>query len=259
MDKKSIIIVVAFVIAAIVAVAITFFVINKNTIKKKTVIQTSQSSQLVQETTIEETTTEEVKKVDAKVETYITEDGKVTIEYPVVRNMQNTQMQDKVNEVLKNNAVSVIKNFPINAKDTANIKCSINYLDSNRISILYNGNINNKTKIFYANTVDLNTAHNVEFKELLAPQAVANLIANGKEEFMNLDEKTAKELKTYLKNNFSKKKLASIFENADFKDKGINGWPECFSYENGDTVFFALKVPAKYGDYVIIKYNLETK
>lgn len=258
MDKKNIAIIVAFIVAAIAAVAITFFVINKKTIKK-TSIETTTHIQEAETTKEVETTTEAPKKNEAKVETYISDNGNITIEYPIVRNMQDENMQNKINETIKTNAVSIIKYYPIKEKDTANIKCSINYLDSSRISILYNGNINNNTKVFYSNTVDLNTNHNIEFKELLAPQAMANLLSNGKEEFLNADEKTTKELRKYIKNNYSKKKLTSIFESADFKDKGITDWPYTFSYENGDTVFFSIKVSEKLGNFAIIKYNLETK
>ena len=85
--------------------------LDLSTIHTEAAEETMASSSETPETTPPETmeTTEQTdasSSVTANLETYTS--GKVTIQYPVVSNLEDQELQEKINELLKNNALSVI-------------------------------------------------------------------------------------------------------------------------------------------------------
>ncbi|MDO5564474.1 MAG: hypothetical protein Q4F88_04520 [Eubacteriales bacterium] len=256
MKKNKAVLIVVFVIcAAVLALGIAYLVVNSFSPKP---IEDESITQ-IETTTKEETTVVVPLQNEASVTTYKSDDGKISIEYPTIKNMRDTSLQDLINIKIKDNALSIIKLYPINSlKNTCDIKAQINYIDKKRISIIYTGTID-KTNIFYTNTIDLENATNVVFKDYLAPLAMASLLNNSKATFVDADVEKTKKINAYIKKNYSKKKLQEMFESADIKNEEMKTWPKTFSYERNDSVFFSIKVSNALGDYVIVRYDLETK
>lgn len=101
------------------------------------------------EATTEETTTAEetetggkdsttVKGISSKKETYKT--GNVSVEYPVVSGMSDNVRQDKVNQLLKDNATSYLKLQNVDeSKDSLKVTCQVVSADRKRLTTVYKG------------------------------------------------------------------------------------------------------------------------
>lgn len=81
--------------------------------------------------------------VSASIETYTS--GKVSIQYPAVDQMDDASKKDKINELLKTNALSFIKANDIDeSNDTLDIKCKVISVDRKRLTATYTGTLSAK-------------------------------------------------------------------------------------------------------------------
>ena len=111
--------------------------------------------------------------VSASIETYTS--GKVSIQYPAVDQMDDASKKDKINELLKTNALSFIKANDIDeANDTLDIKCKVISVDRKRLTATYTGTLSAKgaahpVNLFYSNTVNLLQARTWDWMILPTP------------------------------------------------------------------------------------------
>ncbi len=200
--------------------------------------------------------------VTATLNTYTS--GKVSIQYPVVDKMGDADMQTKVNDLLKSNALSFIKaNGVDEAKDTLSVKCEVISVDRKRLTATYTGTYSadgaaHPVNVFYANTVNLSQALDLGFSDFTDAYTMAGYVLSDDVEFAGLSAEEAKAVLEY-RSTLTLEGLTETFNNADFPLASADKWPESFSYEKRGTVCFTLPVPHALGDYVIVTFDPSTK
>lgn len=198
----------------------------------------------------------------------------VTVEYPVVSGMSDEAQQEKLNARLKENALSVLTNYPDSAepvdqeRDALNIRCEVVSADANRIVAVYQGDYfmeggAHPSNLFYTNTVDARSLRDMRLRDAADPYTMA---AYALAEDVSLKDKNPELLSDYRdwQKSTRLEQYQACLESADFPlQKGSDGktvsWPDSFSYSAEGTLFFSVPVPHFMGDYVIVEYDMTTK
>ena len=241
--------------------------LDLSTIHTEAAEETMASSSETPETTPPETMesteqTDASSSVTANLETYTS--GKVTIQYPVVSNLEDQELQEKINELLKNNALSVIDANEIDTEnDQLDIQCSVISVNRSRLTATYEGTLNvqgaaHPTNLFYSNTVSMTQAADLGFSDFTDAYTMAGYVLSDDVQFLNL---TSEELSAVLeyRSSLSLETLTEIFVGADFPLNQAGEWPQPFSYEKQGMICFSMPVPHALGDYVIVSYDPVTK
>lgn len=107
----------------------------------ETVVETPKPAET--ETQIIETTEQVVaEKVTSTTKTYTSHNGRINIDYPVVSGLDDKTIEASVNERLYNNAISIVKLYPIStALQRLTISCDVKTLNSDIITVLYSGRV----------------------------------------------------------------------------------------------------------------------
>lgn len=206
--------------------------------------------------------TDSVSGVSADIETYTS--GKVSIQYPVVGSMDDADKQARINDLLKANALSVIKANDIDeSKDTLSVKCSIISVDRKRITATYTGSLTgdgaaHPVSLFYANTVNLLQAQDLGFEDFTDAYTMAGYVLSDDVKFSGISADVESEVLKY-RSTLDIDSLTRIFDGADFPLSDTAQWPESFSYEKQGTIYFSLPVPHALGDYVMVAFDPSTK
>lgn len=200
------------------------------------------------------------KNISTKTTTYSS--GGVSIDYPNVINMEDSQKAAAIDELLKKNALSVLEAWEIKeAEDSLNITCQVLSADRNRITVLYTGTLAKKgapypTNVMYSNTIDVSKVSNIGFDHFADPYTMAGYVLSGDCVFYNVKEDLKAELME-AKNNTSLEAYTDMFTKADFPIEG--SFPESFSYEHQGVIYFSIPVPHALGDYAIVMYAPDSK
>lgn len=198
----------------------------------------------------------------------------ITVEYPVVSGMKDSEAQDKLNAHLKKNALAILENYPDSGepvnqeRDTLNIRCEVISADASRIVAIYKGDYfmdgaAHPNNLFYSNTVSVKTLKDVQLKDVADPHTMASYALS---EDVTLKDMNPELLSAYLEWNKTteQEQYRKCLEQADFPlKKGTDGktvtWPDSFSYESEGALFFSIPVPHAMGDYLIVEYDMTTK
>lgn len=87
-------------------------------------------------------TTEALPKITTMVEHYSAYKDHVNIDYPQIVGLDDNSMQEKINNKIKTNALSIVPLYPIStAVQNLNISCEVKHLDENYIIIVYEGKV----------------------------------------------------------------------------------------------------------------------
>ena len=222
-------------------------------------------TQSQKETTAAETTAAETKPVSqnitAKKNTYSS--GKVKIEYPSVVNMEDQEKAEKLDALMKENALAVLKAYEVDeTKDSLDISCQVMSADRNRITVVYKGTgladgAAHPTNIFYTNTVDVQKVSNIGLSKLADPYTMAGYVLSEDCQFPFAEGAELKETLMELKNEYTLEQYTAMFENADFP--AGDTFPESFSYEHEGNIYFSIPVPHVAGDYAIVMFTPSNK
>lgn len=200
--------------------------------------------------------------VSASIETYTS--GKVSIQYPAVDQMDDTSKKDKINELLKTNALSFIKANDIDeANDTLDIKCKVISVDLKRLTATYTGTLSAKgaahpVNLFYSNTVNLLQAQNLGLDDFTDAYTMAGYVLSDDVKFSGISSDVEAQVLSY-RSSMDLDSLTAVFNSADFPLSSETQWPESFSYEKQGTIYFSLPVPHALGDYVLVAFDPTTK
>lgn len=209
-----------------------------------------------------ETVKEASSSISVQLETYTS--GNISIQYPVVNQMDDAAKQDQVNELLKTNALSIIQANDLDeAKDTLTIKCEVISADRKRLTAVYKGDRMNDgaaypVSVFYTNTVDLNQVRDLGLSDYTDGYTMAGYVLSDDVEFLGVTQDQKEAFLEY-RGSLDLDILTEVFDGADFPLASENAWPESFSYENHGTICFSVPVPHALGDYVIVTFNPSTK
>ena len=203
-----------------------------------------------------ETVKEAAFGISVQLETYSS--GNISIQYPVVSQMDDAAKQDQVNELLKTNAHSIIQANDLDeSKDTLTVKCEVISADRKRLTSVYKGDRMSEgaaypVSVFYTNTVDLNQVRDLGLSDYTDAYTMAGYVLSDDVEFLGVTQDTKD---AFLDLDI----LTEVFDGADFPLASETAWPESFSYENHGTICFSVPVPHALGDYVIVTFNPSTK
>lgn len=132
----------------------------------------------------------EAPRLDVTINTYEGYKGSVSIEYPEITGMADVEMQKKVNDKLRTNALSIVPLYPIStALQNLDICCQVNYLDEKYITVLYTGEVIGKnvnkssgggstTKATNNSDLYLNGAYDPYANGSINQSAVNNIVSN---------------------------------------------------------------------------------
>ena len=200
--------------------------------------------------------------VTASLETYTS--GNVSIQYPAVSKMDDEELQSRVNEHLKSNALSVIQANEVNEEtDTLTVKCQVVSVDSRRLTAVYTGSLSaqgaaHPTELFYTNTLDLTLVEDIGLADYGDALTMAAYVKSEDVSFYDLAADRLSAVTEYIA-TVDEDTLTSIFESADFPLGEDGAWPESFSYERQGTIYLSMPVPHALGDDVIVSFVPETK
>ena len=200
--------------------------------------------------------------VSASIETYTS--GKVSIQYPAVDQMDDASKKDKINELLKTNALSFIKANDIDeANDTLDIKCKVISVDRKRLTATYTGTLSAKgaahpVNLFYSNTVNLLQAQNLGLDDFTDAYTMAGYVLSDDVKFSGISSDVEAQVLSY-RSSMDLDSLTAVFNSADFPLSSETQWPESFSYEKQGPIYFSLPVPHALGDYVLVAFDPTTK
>lgn len=217
-----------------------------------------ESSSVQESETVKEGTT----GISVQLETYSS--GNISIQYPVVSQMNDSAKQDNVNELLKTNALSIIQANDLDeTADTLTVKCEVISADRKRLTAVYKGDRMSNgaaypVSVFYTNTVDLNQVRNLGLSDYTDGYTMAGYVLSDDVEFVGITQDQKEAFLEY-RDSLDLDILTEVFNGADFPLASDTVWPESFSYENHGTICFSVPVPHALGDYVIVAFDPSTK
>lgn len=201
-----------------------------------------------------------VKNLSTAMNTYTS--GKISIQYPSVTNLEDSQKAAAIDTLLKDNALSIIKAYGVREdSDTLTVVCKVLSADRNRITVVYTGSFTAQTaaypvNVFYSNTIDVNKAANMGFSHFVDPYTMAGYVLSSDCVFPEADASLTAELMK-VKNEQSLDYYTNLFTHADFP---VNGkFPSTFSYEHEGNIYFSIPVAHALGDYALVMYTPDTK
>ena len=107
--------------------------------KEPTIVSTVETTE--KKSDIKETTVA-LPKLSTKVENHTAYKDHVSIDYPQIVGMDDVSMQEKINNKIKVNALSIVPLYPIStAVQNLTISCEVKHLDENYITVIYEGKV----------------------------------------------------------------------------------------------------------------------
>jgi len=228
--------------------------------------ETTKAAETKEETTAAEAETKKgadastALSVRSKIATEKT--GKVSVEYPILSNLRDAKTTDAVNALIKENALRILTDNEIDsAADTVSVTCNIISLDRSKAVLSYEGSMMKNgaaypVNVFYTTTVDLNKATLSGLSDYADPYTMAGYILS--DDCIITKPSDSKDAMEYLKSQ-DINDLWAILRSCDFTSTETEGFPQSFSYENQGSIYMAVPVTHALGDYVIIRFNPDTK
>lgn len=153
MRNKGLIATIVVLIAVIITLIAVVFLMQMPTIlsndswagkflnKKETTIVSTTETTETKKVTRDETTVP-LPKLTTKVENYTGYKDHVSIDYPQIVGLDDTKMQEKLNNKIKTNALAIVPLYPIStAVQDLTISCEVKHLDEDFITIIYEGRV----------------------------------------------------------------------------------------------------------------------
>lgn len=193
------------------------------------------------ETTADASSTK--KGIHVMMETYM--NNKIFIQYPVIQDLNDDDRTASANELLKNNALSILGGWGINeAKDTLELTCKVVSADQSRLTVIYRGycypnQASYPSNLFLTNTVDLTEISDVRLSDYADPVQLADYVMSDGVVLSGVNQADQPAILEFLKNTDREQNVA-LLANADFG--GTNGFPGCFSYESNGEIYIMLPV-----------------
>ncbi|MDO4329694.1 MAG: hypothetical protein Q4C66_10200 [Lachnospiraceae bacterium] len=202
--------------------------------------------------------------ISYEISLYTDTSNNISIRYPTISNMSDKTKQEEINQLLKDNALAVLKTFSEDSGSlTLDISCQVPSISRKRITAVYTGTASvekaaHPVNLFYTNTVDLTSGKDLGFSDYTDPYTMAGYLLSDDVQFDGLSgdrlsgalaERTAMDIEFY----------THMFQHADFPLDPDGTWPSSFSYEKQGEIYFSIPVSHALGDYVIVKFTPETK
>lgn len=198
--------------------------------------------------------------VTASMETYT--DSGISIQYPVLSNLSDEELLKKVNQLIKENAISAAKAKGLPAEGSSlTVSASVESSNLKRLVLSYKGELKkgaDTERIFYSNTINLEEGKNLQLSDYADAYTIAGYLASGDYVFAETPKGDETAVRAYINGSgrdtdYYYKKLSE----ADFSETGA--FPEYFSFERQGTIFVSVPVSHELGSYALIKYVPDNK
>lgn len=185
----------------------------------------------------------------------------ITINYPVIVGMSDTEVQDWANKELYSDAMSIIDLYDVDIEnDTLYIDYDVSTIYRSEFSLVYTGTLEQEgtsgtINIKLADDLDLSLMEHIRLESRLsASKLISTVLESGDYEVLsdNFDEDTLREYLASQSEDF----YTSLISTADF---GGDDDPEGFSYNYLGNVAIIIPVPHMFGDYAEISIVQQTK
>lgn len=206
---------------------------------------------------------EDVQSLSYRIAVYESE-GNIRIEYPVISQMEDTQKQDRINQHLMDNALSLLKSWDTEGgKCAINIKCQVPTLTRKRITAVYTGSASQEqaahpVNLFYTNTYDLVAEADLGLSDFADPYTMAGYVLSDDVQFAQIGSASLADALA-ARQAMDIDAYTEIFTQADFPFDAEKTWPSSFSYERQGVIYFSIPVAHAIGDYLIVKFTPDTK
>ena len=149
MKNKGLIATIVVMSAIIVTLVIVLIAMQMSSIvpigKIQNTATVESSTEITTEATRETETTAEtiaVPKLNAQIKTYTSHGERIKINYPELTGLDNAALLAKINEKLYDNAISIVKLYPIStALQRLDISCDVKYVNDDYITVTYEGRV----------------------------------------------------------------------------------------------------------------------
>jgi hypothetical protein len=186
-------------------------------------------------------------------------EGNITINYPVIIGMSDTEVQDWANKELYADAMSILDLYNVDLKaDTLTITYEVSTIYRSEFSLVYSGTLqqgSNSISIRLADDLDLSLQKHIRLEDRLSATKLASTVLESGDYTVlstNFDEDT---LRSYLSTQ-TEDFYSSLIKTADF---GGSSDPVGFSYNSMGNVAVIIPVPHMFGDYAEISIAQQTK
>lgn len=185
----------------------------------------------------------------------------VTINYPVIVGMSDTDMQEWANKELYEDAMSIIDLYNVDTEtDTLTIDYEVSVIYRSEFSLVYTGTLQqadskNEISIRLSDDLDLSQQKHIRLSDRLSAAKLTSAILESGDYTVlstNFDEETLREYLASQSEDF----YASLIQTADF---GGSEAPVGFSYNSMGNVAVIIPVPHMFGDYAEISIVQQTK
>lgn len=244
-------------------------------VEKETLPPTTEaSSEAADETTDDADDSKENSKYSFKTDLKTYTQGNASVQYPLISNLKDTDKEKKVNALLKQNAIGAIDAYPLSDGQSLSVKASIVSANLKRITVVYTGerkgsSAADSTRIFYSNTIDLDTLNNLRLSDFADAYTMAGYIHSGDYKLESVSGADEAAVRSYI--NSAEKNLDYYYKGlaaSDFSRGYKEGeavkftadtWPQYFSYEKQGVIYVSVPVSKDLGGYVIVKYSPDNK
>ncbi|MDS0527618.1 DUF4163 domain-containing protein [Clostridium sp. SHJSY1] len=225
----------------------------------------TEAQQSVDDSTTKDKTTNETKSTNTSKEKLETtkemyKNKKVTIYYPQIKGLSDSNKQSNINKMIKDGALSYVSKG-VEDNLTLDINYKITLLNSKAVSIQYSGVANfassmHPDNVFYTTNIDLNNEKIMKLSDLVkVDKNLVNSFRKGK--FIPYvhteDAKTEEEYRANINNIVSTtmddNSLLSDFQKSDVKEEMMN-IPTTSCYLTEDSIGISINVPHAVGDHV---------
>ncbi len=182
----------------------------------------------------------------------------ITINYPVLIGMSDTEAQEWANEQLYEDAMSIIDLYDVDVEaDTLTVDYEVSLIYRSEFSLVYSGTLvqgSSTINIRISDDLDLSQMEHVRLSDRLSSSKLISCIESGDYTVLstNFDEETLREYLSTLSDDF----YEALISSADF---GGTDTPEGFSYNYLGNVAVIIPVPHMFGDYAEISIVQQTK
>ncbi|MEH7225294.1 hypothetical protein V7112_15905 [Bacillus sp. JJ1566] len=197
-----------------------------------------------------------------ELDTATYENGKLTIHYPQLIKMQNTELEQQINHLIKDEVILFLNQYQ---DGDAPLKMDYEVIlpDSDTFSIQYTGNYNGgmyPTRLLFTTNIDWKTGEKIRLSDLfvldehfIETLKVAKYIDWENPPELNKEKQAA--IIEYL-NTINNQDLIGAFQKADHSNPEVNPYG-IFSYYLNNTVVFSIQVPHALGDHAEFELNMD--
>jgi len=182
-------------------------------------------------------------------------DGEITVSYPQITKLSDSKGQEKINEIIKTEALKIANGWTDQDKVTIDINYEIKWQGAGLLSIEYSGYLNphgaaHPTNVFYTTSINMREGKRLQLKDLV-----------------NIDDNFVERMKkgkiiavspeiTFDSLGYSNDDLIKAFKTAD-----VRGNPEdtygTFCYFTNDSLGISLEVCHALGDHVELEVKYQ--